>query len=154
MLHEQYENEHELLFYNLKDKITDFNSNINQEQFETWLKKIFLQIIRTYFTRNLKENGDLARFWLSFKDRARLMLNPIAATRLGNLYLFLETLKDIISYTSAYSNIKYSRNLRWCSVRYFHWKSNIQECIRNLWKVTSLNNFLIKILLNKWNQTR
>ena len=63
------------------------------------------------FTRNLKENGDLARFWLSFKDRARLMLNPIAATRLGNLYLFLETLKDIISYTSAYSNIKYSRNL-------------------------------------------
>ena len=35
MLHEQFENEHELLFYNLKDKITDFNSNINQKQFET-----------------------------------------------------------------------------------------------------------------------
>ena len=38
MLHEQYENEYELPFYNLKDKIQDFDSNINQEQFETLIE--------------------------------------------------------------------------------------------------------------------
>ena len=44
-------------------------------------------------------------------DVAKHMLNLIAATRLGHWYLFLETLRDIIHYTFAYSNIKYSRYL-------------------------------------------
>ena len=44
-------------------------------------------------------------------NMAKLMLNLIAATRLGHWYLFLETLRDIIPYTFAYNNVKYSRYL-------------------------------------------
>ena len=60
MLHEQYENEFELLFYNLKDKIKDFNSNINQEQFETLIENnIFTNYLNLVIdsTWNLIENG-------------------------------------------------------------------------------------------------
>ena len=66
MLHEQYESKYELLLYDLKDKMKDFYSNINQEQFETLIEN---SIFTNYsdlvidFTCNLKENGgDLARF--------------------------------------------------------------------------------------------
>ena len=45
-------------------------------------------------------------------DMAKPLLNLIARTRLGHWYLFLETLRDIIPYTFAYNNIKYSRYLK------------------------------------------
>ena len=97
MQHEQYENEFELLFYNLKDKIKDFNSNINEEQFETLTENnIFTNYLNLVIdsTCNLIENGgDLAKFWLSFVNMAELVLNLIAATRLGHWYLFFENLK-------------------------------------------------------------
>ena len=44
-------------------------------------------------------------------DVAKHMLNLIATTRLGRWYLLLETLTDIIPYTFAQNNIKYSRYL-------------------------------------------
>ena len=58
MPQEKYENEYELLFHNLKDKIKDFNSNINQEQLETLIESNIFRIYSNLvidFTCNLKK---------------------------------------------------------------------------------------------------
>ena len=96
-------------------EIEDLNSNLNQENFEQlMLSEKFSSFTTMWidFLEDLTENGgELACYWLSFLEMAKILLNLLCATRAGLWDLFLETIRDIIPYTFAYDNINYSRYL-------------------------------------------
>ena len=100
---------------NVMVEIEDLNSNLNQENFEQlMLSEKFSSFTTMWidFLEDLTENGgELACYWLSFLEMAKILLNLLCATRAGLWDLFLETIRDIIPYTFAYDNINYSRYL-------------------------------------------
>ena len=66
----------------------------------------FCQILRD-------TNGTLSRFWMSYIDLVIILLNLIRASREGNWYLHLSSIKEMIPWCFAYSRINYSRYLPW-----------------------------------------
>ena len=72
---------------------------------------------------------------------AKLVFNLRAATRLGHWYLFLETLRDIIPYTFAYNNIKYSRYMTVMLFEMFSLKINYPEVYQQFVK----GNFTVQL---------
>ena len=100
---------------NVMVEIEDLNSNLNQENFEQLMLSEKISSFTTMWIdllEDLTENGgELACYWLSFLEMAKILLNLLCATRAGLWDLFLETIRDIIPYTFAYDNINYSRYL-------------------------------------------
>ena len=60
---------------------------------------------------NIRDSGELAKFWPTFIDMATVLLNTIYATRSGNWDLLIESLRDMIPFTFAYDRIHYARYL-------------------------------------------
>ena len=100
---------------NVINNIQDLCSNLNQDNFEDFIVSDSFSTYATmwidYLDDLAKNGGELACFWLSFLEMARILLNLLCATRAGLWDLFLETIRDIIPYTFAYDNINYSRYL-------------------------------------------
>ena len=57
---------------------------------------------------NIRDSGELAKFWLTFIDIATVLLNTIHATRSGNWDLLIESLRETIPFTFAYDRIHYA----------------------------------------------
>ena len=97
---------------NMIDKLKYVKNDLCQEEVDNFVTSNEFTAYQTRFIDfldNMKNNGsDLAKYWLSFVDMAKILLNLIYATRAGMWDLFLETVKDIIPYTFAYDNINYS----------------------------------------------
>lgn len=105
----------------VREEISTFTTDINNESFETLAVNQHFQAYRSRFDEFLENmktnNGDLAQYWMSFLEMAQILLNVIFATRSGNWVLLLESLKDIVPYTFAYGNINYAR---YVILKYFH----------------------------------
>ena len=59
----------------------------------------------------MKEGEALQKFWLSFLEMVKLLLNTIYNIRTGYSELLLECIQNVLSYTFAYDNINYGRYL-------------------------------------------
>ena len=60
---------------------------------------------------NIRDSGELVKFWLTFIDMATVLLNTIYATRSGNWDLLIESLREMILFTFSYDRIHYARYL-------------------------------------------
>ena len=96
----------------MKEIFTGVTNNLCEEQVKDFIESAEFTTYQNAFidfVDNMKENGgDLAKYWLSFIEMAKILLNLIYATRAGLWDLFLESAKDVIPYTFAYDNINYS----------------------------------------------
>ena len=117
MLHTKYESDQhkKSLFDDLTEKVKELSTNLCQDDFEQFVDSDVISKYMTMvidFLDHLNDSGgNLAKFWLSFVEMAKLLLNLLSATRAGIWHLFLETIRDIFPYTFAYENINYSRYL-------------------------------------------
>ena len=91
------------------------NTNLCQDKFEGLMNsdKVidYMNIVLDYVDKLSESEGNLAKFWLSFIEMAKILLNLLTATQSGNWHLFLGTIRDILPYTFTYDDINYSRYL-------------------------------------------
>ena len=59
------------------------------------------------------KNGTMPAFWMSYIDLTCLLLNFLRASREGNWYLHLTSIKELIPWCFAYSMTNYARYLPW-----------------------------------------
>ena len=54
----------------------------------------YMNIVLDYVEKLSESEGSLAKFWLSFIEMAKILLNLLTATQSGNWHLFLGTIRD------------------------------------------------------------
>ena len=63
------------------------------------------------FREKMKDGQPLQKFWKSFLEIIKLLLNNVYAIRAGYSELLLEYIRNVLSYTLASDNINYARYL-------------------------------------------
>ena len=58
---------------------------------------------------NIQDSAEIPKFFLTFIDMAKVLLNTIYATRSGNLDLLIESLREMIPFTFTYNRIHYAK---------------------------------------------
>ena len=100
-------NQEEAMRFYLKDLPEEFDFNFMAASDE------LLQYLNalTSFKEELAATSNLAKFWISFLDMVEILFNLIYATRAGNWYLYVESVRSTLPWFFAYDRTNYSRYL-------------------------------------------
>lgn len=102
------------LLENLKREIDKLPCDLNENSLSTVVHFEIFRDYRNCFISamdNIRDSGELAKFWLTFIDMATVLLNTIYATQTGDWDLLIESLREMIPFTFGYDRIHYARYL-------------------------------------------
>ena len=63
------------------------------------------------FKEKLKDDSDLAKFWLTYVEMVEILLDTICSLRSGPWHLYVECMRNIAPLTFAYDRYNHSRYL-------------------------------------------
>ena len=88
---------------NMAERLVEVREDLCDEQVSNFIAADEFALYRNRFIDfydDMNENGgNLVRYWLSFIEMAKILLNLIYAKRTGSWDLFLESVKDALPYT-------------------------------------------------------
>ena len=113
----------------------DFNEVISSAEFLNYSNELI------NFKDKLAEESNLAKYWISFLDMCETLLNLLFATRSGNWYLYLATLRQTLPWLFAYDRTNYSRYL----TAHFQDLMNLEEDFPDIHEEFTNGNFSVQL---------
>ena len=99
----------------------------------------------TEFLDHLRHNGELSAFWMSYIDFVEnVVLGLLRASREGNWYYHLQSIRMMIPWCFAYDKVNYARYL----TAYFAQMTNLEERKPEVQRAFKSGNFSFQLTSN------